>query len=80
MGAGVSVLSLGNGTGGAIDVGVGVNVAGAGGPVYITNFHTLGPSNWNPSGENVKVTGTPGKRDLPSCSAAFVPFPEADER
>ena len=40
----------------------------------------LGPSNWNPSGENVQVTGTPGKRDLPSCSAAFVPFPEADER
>lgn len=39
-----------------------------------------GPSNWTPSGDNVKVSGTPGKRERPSCSTGFVPFPVADER
>lgn len=38
-----------------------------------------GPSNWTPAGDDVKASGMPGKRELPSCSDRFVPFPAADE-
>ena len=34
-----------------------------------------GPFNLNVAGEDVSVTGTPGKGARPACAAKFVPFP-----
>lgn len=39
-----------------------------------------GPSNWIPAGDDVKVSGKPGRREPASCSDKFVPFPAVDER
>jgi polygalacturonase len=39
-----------------------------------------GPSNWFPRGDNVRVQGAAGKRQLPRCEDKFVPFPDSDER
>lgn len=39
-----------------------------------------GPSNWIPSGDDVKVSGRPSQSEPASCSQKFVPFPVADER
>ncbi len=40
---------------------------------------TLGPgaTNLHPTGDDVEVTGTPGKPGPNSCAAKFVPFPDA---
>jgi polygalacturonase len=34
-----------------------------------------GPSNWVPKGDNVRIEGIGGKRDLPDCTRTFVEFP-----
>lgn len=39
-----------------------------------------GPSNWIPTGNDVKVNGKASSRQLGTCSDKFVPFPAADER
>lgn len=39
----------------------------------------LGPSNWIPQGEDVRVSGAAGNRELPGCGRRFVAFPARDE-